>query len=157
MMMNEGVSVTVKLECTGNTLADFHVCSLADVPVAGDRVGLYSLDDTGVQLAEVTCRDVYYMEADVGQRRVLTVCLTVRCSFEKWLYLWQDIVEVSRDCDVQKAYRKSDRFLRKYADWSSVEFLLRHHDAYLIDRFGVSLLSHFIGSDKLREYEHVCE
>ena len=57
----------------------------------------------------------------------------------------------------QTMYRKSDRFLGKHADWSSVEFLLRYHDAYLIDRFGVSLLNHFVGGDKLREYEHVCE
>ena len=157
MMMTEDVSVSVRLECTGNPLADFHVGSLADVAVTGDHVGFYNQEDTGVQLAEVIGRDIYYMEAGCGLRRVLSVCLTVKCPFENWLYLWQDIVEACRDGDVQKAYRKSDRFLRKHADWSSVEFLLRHHDAYLIDRFGVSLLNHFVGGDKLRECEYVNE
>ena len=81
-MMTEDVSVTVKLECTGNPLADFHVGSLADVAVTGDHVGFYNQEDTGAQLAEVIGRDIYYMEAGCGLRRVLSVCLTVKCPFE---------------------------------------------------------------------------
>lgn len=157
-MENRGISVGVILRYTGKHLTHFHVSSLADVPLVGDKAVPFGKDETYMLPAEVVGREVYYVEEDGGVSQVYSVCLTVVFPFEKWLYLWQDIVEMYQGCsDVRKAYRKSDRFLLKNADTSSVEFLFHHHDAYDIGSFGVSLLHHYIVERRKEEHGEIIE
>lgn len=156
-MKDSDILIRVRLRCTGNTLSEFRVYCLADVPLVGDKVSLSETEEDCAILAEVVDREVCYMDEE-GIRQVFYVCLTVVLPFEKWLYLWQDIVEAYQKCsDIKKALRKSDNFLCKNADTLSAEYLVHHHDTYEISSFGVFLLLHFIKARRKEEHEEIIE
>ena len=144
-MENRSIFVNVVLRYTDTRLTDYYVASLSDVPIVGDKIALFAHDGLDDLSAEVVERVICYQEEVQGVRQPYSVSLYVVYPLEKWLYLWQDIVDMYRDnTDAKKAFRKSDRFLSKNAETSSVEFLFQHHDAYNIDDYGVSLLRHYI-------------
>ena len=150
--------MNVVLRYTDTRLTDFYIASLSDAPIVGDKIALFAHDVLDDLSAEVVGREICYQEEVRGVRQPYSVSLYVVYPLEKWLYLWQDIVEMYRDnTDAKKAFRKSDRFLSKNAETSSVEFLFQHHDAYSIDDYGVSLLRHYLEVGRLEERERINE
>lgn len=158
MMESNRIFVNVVLRCTDARLTNFFIVNLSDAPIVGDKIALFSYDGQDDLSAEVVGREICYEEEVQGVRQPYSVSLYVVFPLEKWLYLWQDIVEMYRDnADTKKAIRKSDRFLTKNAKTSSVEFLVWHNDAYNIDDYGVSLLRHYIESRTFEERERFSE
>ena len=136
-MESNRIFVNVVLRCTDARLTNFFIANLSDAPIVGDKIALFSYDGQDDLSAEVVGREICYQEEVQGVRQPYSVSLYVVFPLEKWLYLWQDIVEMYRDnADTKKAIRKSDRFLTKNAKTSSVEFLVWHND---VGRMGLRL------------------
>lgn len=157
-MENSGVLVRVILRCTGNRLADFHVPCLSDVPSIGDKVGLADMIEFDSFSVTIVNREVFYLKNESGICKVSSIHLTVVFSFEKWLYRWQEIVDAYQNMsDKGKAFRKSNKFLDLHADLNTVDFLAEHHDAFDIDCFGASLLSHYAMEKRREEHQAVLD
>ena len=145
--MDRNINVRVCVYTTGNSIYDYTVPCLADVPNIGDTMDLYVYPNANIERGTIVGRDIYYAKNEEGNLYIVKIHLTVKLPVEKWYFRWDEWCSDNMGKPFDKMLKYSTKQLRNMGTREHVSFLLRHADAFGLDDCRIFLLEQYMKSN----------